>query len=259
VRLTDYEYCNEIAKKEWLDSIEMKVGLKYYGGKTVIGRYILNNIFNLSVVMKNKGRRPDIFIDAFTGGGKIGLSIPYGWYDTIVINDINYGVYRYYKYCQDDYISLIYMIERIGEFINKDTFDIAKYIRSFGLGVEKWKDSDDKVKEDEVVDPLVAASLTYWIAAASFNGITEPKRVYYNLVKEGVDAEERKLEQEKIQQIVRRAYKRISKLHEKLNSQHYIIENLDYKELIKKYNGLDYLDSQKKEHSSIKENKEKSK
>ena len=81
MRLTDYEYSNEIAKKEWLNSIEMNIGLRYFGGKSVIGRYIFNNIFNLSVIMKEQGKRPDIFIDAFTGGGKIGLSIPYGWYN----------------------------------------------------------------------------------------------------------------------------------------------------------------------------------
>ncbi|MBD5508803.1 MAG: hypothetical protein HDR05_12370 [Lachnospiraceae bacterium] len=262
MRLVDYEYCNEIAKKEWLDSIQMNVGLRYFGGKTVIGRYIFNNIFNLSVIMKNQGKKPDIFIDAFTGGGKIGLSIPYGWYDTIIINDINYGVYHYYKYCQDDYISLIFMIEKIGSIMNKEMFNLAAYVRNFGLGIEKWKDKNgepDLVKEDEVVDPLVAAALTYWVTAASYNGITDPKRAIYNLVRKDADIEDKKQEQQKIQQIISRACKRIPKLHEKLNNQHYIIENLDYRELIKKYNGLEYTDLQGEKHDRVEEYREKNK
>ena len=107
MRLANYEFAEPLDKKEWLNSLQMKVGLNYFGGKSIIGKYIFNNIFNLSVVMKKQGKKPDIFIDAFTGGGKIGLSIPYGWYDTIVINDLNYGVYSYYKCCKENHIALI--------------------------------------------------------------------------------------------------------------------------------------------------------
>ena len=259
MRLTDYEYSNEIAKKEWLNSIEMNIGLRYFGGKSVIGRYIFNNIFNLSVIMKEQGKRPDIFIDAFTGGGKIGLSIPYGWYNTIVINDINYGVYNYYKYWQDNYIALIYMIEKIGEVMNEDVFHVSAYLRNFGLGVDKWGNGTDPVTKEEEIDPLVAAALTYWVTASSFNGMTDPDKVKYSLVNMNADYEDKKREQEKIQQIIRRAYKRIPKLHEKLNRQHYIIENLDYRELIKKYNGLEYMKLNDKKHDKIEEYKYKNK
>lgn len=246
MRLTNYEFAEDIDKKEWLNSIKMSVGLPYFGGKSIIGRYLLNNIFNLAVQMKKDHRQADIFIDAFTGGGKIGLSIPQGWFDTIVINDLNYGVYSYYKCCQDNdkYIALVYMIEKIGkEFMNKDFFHLAAYIRSFGPGVNKWGDdkNPDYVKDEEVVDPLVAAALTFWVTSASYNSMTAPDKVGYNLTRKlGNDKEDKNFERANIEKIIRTAYKRIPELHKKLNNQHYIIENLDYKELIKKYNGLSY-------------------
>lgn len=228
----------------------MTVGLNYFGGKSVIGKYIFNNIFNLTIEMKKQGRKPDIFIDAFTGGGKMGLSVPYGWYDTIVMNDLNYGVYSYYKCCQDNYIALIYMIEKIGDIMSRDMFHVAAYLRSFGLNVDKWQDGTELVSENEVVDPLVAAALTYWVTAGAFNGLTAPDSTTYNLtryIKKGDEVtEDKQLERENIQKLIKRAYKNIPKIHERLNSQHYIIENLDYRELIKKYNGMEYTDLQKK-------------
>ena len=196
--------------------------------------------------MKKQGRKPEIFIDAFTGGGKMGLSVPYGWYDTIVMNDINYGVYSYYKYCQGDYIALIYMIEKIGELMSRDLFHVAAYLRNFGINVDKWDDGKDFVTEDEVLDPLVAAALTYWVTAGAFNGMTAPDSTSYKLTKEIGEGDnkqdDKRLEQENIKKVIKRAYKNIPKIHEQLNKQHYIIENLDYRELIKKYNGLEWHD-----------------
>ena len=96
MRLNDYRFSEEEDRRQWLNSIKMKVGLKYFGGKSVIGRYLFNNIFNMAVQMKKDKRPADILIDAFTGGGKIGLSVPSGWFDTIVINDLDLGVYSYY-------------------------------------------------------------------------------------------------------------------------------------------------------------------
>lgn len=243
MRLTNYEFAEDIDKKEWLNSIKMYVGLPYFGGKSIIGRYIINNIFNLAVQMKKDSRKADIFIDAFTGGGKIGLSIPQGWFDTIVINDLNYGIYSYYKYCQDPdkYIALIYMIEKIGkEFMNSNFFHLAAYVRSFGLGVDMWGDKTQFTTQNEVVEPLVAAALTYWVTSAAYNNITAPSTLTYNLTRESNNKEDKAFEKINIEKIIRTAYKRIPKLHEKLNNQQYIIENLDYRELIKKYNGLQY-------------------
>ena len=256
MRLANYEFAETLDKKEWLNSVQMKVGLNYFGGKTRIGKYIFNNIFNLSVEMKKQGRKPDIFIDAFTGGGKMGLSVPYGWYDTIVMNDLNYGVYSFYKCCQDDvqYIALIYMIEKIGEIMSRDMFHLAAYLRSFGLYVDKWGDKEDLVKESEVIDPLVAAAFTYWVTAGAFNGQTEPDSTAYNLTRKldktdenGERLDDKQMERKEIEKVIKLAYKRIPKIHEQLSSQNYIIENLDYRELIKKYNGKPWHDIQWKE------------
>lgn len=261
MRMANYEFAEELDKIEWLNSIQMKVGLPYFGGKSVIGRYLFNNIFNLSVEMKKQGRTPEIFIDAFTGGGKIGLSVPDGWYDTIVINDLDYGVYSYYKCCKDNYIALINMIEKIGDIMSADVFYLAAYIRRFGLNVDKWNDNEnvDIVKEDEVLDPLAAAALTYWVTSAAFNCMAAMDSTSYNLIKVKLDQDgnpqeddknndnsykSKKEEQENIKKVIARAKKNIPKLHEQLNKRDYRIENLDYRELIKKYNGKSYEDLQ---------------
>ena len=267
MRLANYEFAEPLDKKEWLNSLQMKVGLNYFGGKSIIGKYIFNNIFNLSVVMKKQGKKPDIFIDAFTGGGKIGLSIPYGWYDTIVINDLNYGVYSYYKCCKENHIALIYMIEKIGELMNREMFHLAAYIRSFGLNVQKWNLNDEDIennekpqfiKESEVIEPLMAAALTYWVTAGAFNGQTTPDSIAYNFTRilkvEGQEARDDKaMERKEIERAIIAAHKRIPQLHEQLNKQNYIIENLDYRELIKKYNGKEYHDIEWKEKEVYKE------
>jgi site-specific DNA-adenine methylase len=266
MRLENYRLAKESDKIKWLNSLKMKVGLPYFGGKSVIGRYIFNNIFNLSVEMKEQGNTPHVFIDAFTGGGKMGLSVPKGWYDTIVINDLDYGVYSYYKCCKENHIALIYMIEKIGDMMNKEVFHLASYMRRFGTNVVKWETIVNnmtipvKTMDDEVVDPLVAGALTYWVTSAAFNNITKPEKTTYNLVRIKRDkagnpvssgsnmyAESKAEEQENIRKIIARAKKNIPKIHEQLNSRNYIIENLDYRELIKKYNGKEYRNIQEPE------------
>lgn len=267
MRLVDYEYSEQVDKVQWLNSIRMKVGLTYFGGKSVIGKYIFNNIFNLSVEMKQQGRKAEIFIDAFTGGGKIGLSVPDGWYDMIVINDMDYGVYSYYKCCQDNYIELINMIEKIGEFMSKDVFYLAAYARRFGPNVNKWgsDEAGDCVQAGEVVDPLAAAALTYWVTAAAYNAMTDMDSTTYNLCRavddsgQDVSYEAKKEEKDNIARIVRRAKKNIPLLHEQLTRRNYKIENLDYRELIKKYNGQAYIDLLGKEHDADKRLERKNK
>lgn len=249
MRLLNYENAEIIDKKEWLNSLKMEIGLKYFGGKSIIGRYIFNNIFNLAVAMKKNGDKPDIFIDAFTGGGKIGLSVPDGWFDTIVINDLNYGVYSYYKCCQENPVALLYMIEDLGDRMSKEFFHVAAYVRNFGLNVDMWGDMTQYVSKKEEMNSLVAGAMTYWVTSAAYNGMTDPDTTTYNFTKlVGEDKKEDKaFERANIEKTISRAYKRIPKLHEKLNSQHYIIENLDYRDLIKKYNGKMYTEIKRDE------------
>lgn len=265
MRLANYELAKEVDKIEWLNSIKMSVGLPYFGGKSVIGRYIFNNIFNLSVEMKKKGDKPDIFIDAFSGGGKMALSVPRGWYETIVINDMDYGVYSFYKSCKENYLALIEMIEKIGDFMSKDVFYLAAYIRRFGMGADKWNDGKNDIidKEEEVLDTIAAGALTYWVTSSAFNNITAPDSTTYNLYRIPRDEngnplddnsegyiENKREEQDNIKRIITKAKKNIPKLHQQLNQMDYRIENLDYRELIKKYNGLEYVNLQGEEQKA---------
>lgn len=251
MRLDNYTYAIEEDKLEWIESLQMRVGLTYFGGKSQIGKYILNNIFNLSVQMKKDGRNPDIFIDAFTGGGKIALSAPYGWYKKIVMNDLNYGVYSFYKYCKEDYIALIKMIDKIGEIMCEDFFHLSAIIRSWG---------EDKKDEGLQLDGLAAAALTYWITVSSFNAITDPKKITYglpyrataNIKKEDGSSA---VEKDAIKRKIKSAHKKIPAIHEQLIHNNIIIENLDYRELIKKYNGLTWKDKNGEVQEPIEEYK----
>ena len=265
MRLADYENAQVLDKKMWLDSIKMKVGLPYFGGKSIIGKYIFNNIFNMAVMMKQADKKADIFIDAFTGGGKIGLSIPKGWFDTIVINDLDYGVYSYYKCCKDRHVELIMMIDKIAEFIDRDMFHTFAWLRTFGKNCDKFEEDNNKVTDDEILDELSAAAMTYWVTSSAFNSITAPQHTSYNLTRvtkesneDGEKEYDKKLEMDNIEKIRLKAHKNIQKLHYILNSQNYIIENLDYRELIKKYNGLEYekVTGEKVVHTNIESTKE---
>lgn len=241
MRLADYELSSELDRKKYLDSLNMAVGLPYFGGKSKIGKFIYNIVFNMLVEMKRKGRDAELFIDVFTGGGKIGLTMPKGWVKKgIVMNDLDYGVYSYYKCVKDDYINLINMIDKLGDMMSKDMFYLSAYLRQYGACCETIPGV--MFGEDEQVDELVAAAMTYWVTNASFNNVTEPKAASYKLdmgdSNEGLN----------IKKIVAKAHKNIPKLHRQLNSQQYYIENLDYKELIKKYNGKEYFDLKGKKH-----------
>lgn len=245
MRINDYMLAPEEAKREWVESIKMSVGLSYFGGKSRIGKYLLNKLFNMTVQMNQSGHRPDIFVDGFTGGGKIGLSIPYGWYDTVIMNDLDRGVYNFYKFCQGfeegnvkyDYIELINMIDKLGEIMSEDVFHMCAETRCCSE-----------------IDDLTSAAMTYWTTQASWMGETDPNNITYALKppeKADVALTKgllKKNEPEEIQKCIKEAHRRIPKVHEKLNRQHYIIENLDYKELIKKYNGKPYKDIKRKGH-----------
>ena len=101
MRIIDYYMSSDKDKEAWLDSFSITSGLRYFGGKSVIGKYLMNQICNMACRMTENGKKPHIFIDAFAGGGKIALSIPEGWFDMIVLNDLNYGVYSFFKSCNN--------------------------------------------------------------------------------------------------------------------------------------------------------------
>lgn len=229
--LYDYEYMPEVDKIQWLDSFKILSGLRYFGGKAFIGRYIANHILNMAVKMKQDGHKADIFIDAFAGGGKIALSMPVGWFDKIVLNDFNYGVYSFFNCCKNEPEELVKMIEELGSVMSEQFFKFCARNRS----------KRDKVK------PLVAAAMTYWVTQTSFNGTTDPDIASYRLGMRDNKSSmpTRANEREDIDKIVRHARKHIRFVHDRMIKLNIIVENLDYRELIRKYNGKTYWDTSK--------------
>ena len=47
MRLTDYVRASESLKKKYFDSLSMQVGLRYFGGKAIIGKYLINRIMEM--------------------------------------------------------------------------------------------------------------------------------------------------------------------------------------------------------------------
>lgn len=263
MRLYDYKYSPISDRRKWMETVKIQSGLGYFGGKQFIGKYLMNRLFNMAVRMEDDGNRADIFIDAFTGGGKIGLSVPEGWFDTIVINDLDYGVVSYFEACRDKPDKLIKLIEEIGScmcehvfnvFVNNRCNSSASAIRE----IKKEYNNDDWIS-DKTVKPLLAAAMTYWVVQSEFNGCTAPGRANYSLdiqdkndKKENKDKKDKygrgKHEREAIKNIIALAKKRIPKVHVIIKRRNVIIESLDYRELIKKYNGKPYKDLNGAEH-----------
>lgn len=257
MRLYDYILSPDVDKSKWMETFKITSGLNYFGGKKVIGKYLMNRVLNMAERMEIDGKRAHIFIDAFTGGGKLGLSVPEGWFDMIVMNDLDYGVVSYFQFCKDDPVSLIKMIEELGKTMNEATFKFFAYNRCNDArsAIDKMKsDSANaeyvKMISDKTVEPLLAGAMTYWVVQADFCGCTLPKRVSYSLnIQDNVEKKGRHThEQEAIQDIINFAQKRIPKIHKIMKKHNIIVERLDYGELIKKYNGKPYKDLEGREH-----------
>ena len=324
MRLFDYMQSSEKDRTKWLDSFQITTGLKYFGGKSVIGKYLMNHICNMAVQMSLDGKQANIFIDAFTGGGKLGLSVPEGWFDTIVMNDLNYGVYSYFKSCKENPKALIEMIEFIGSHMDKnmyyfiafnranngtpagsnlaeaqrlaDLYDKADardesgeedgdvYIKTAEQELQKefseagieldidayltLVDARAKILKskartaaenlefitDTPMEELAAGAMTYWVTQMEFLGTSDPYTVAYTGEtqdnKEGLAGNAN--EKEKIERAIKHAKRQIPKIARKLRKNNVIIENLDYRELIKKYNGLEYVDTYGVKHEADK-------
>lgn len=253
MRLYDYKLSPDSYRRRWFETFKITSGMGYFGGKQAIGKYLANRIFNMAVRMEADGKKPDIFIDAFTGGGKIGLSIPEGWFDTIVINDLDYGVASYFKCCKDRHEELLAMIEKIGQGMGEAMFKFCAYNRC-NSSKEAIQDMKNNCKNPEWVsdkeaDELLAGAMTYWVVEADFNGSTSPDSVSYKLGIQDKNENngKRTHEKEGIHNIIEYAKKRIPKVHRIMQKRDIIIERLDYRELIKKYNGKAYINIEGKE------------
>lgn len=257
MRLNDYKMSSEYDKRKWLDDYKIMAGLPYFGGKAFIGKYLINRICNMAVQMDIDGKKPNIFIDVFGGGGKIALSIPEGWFDTIVLNDINYGVTSFFICCKECPDSLIALIEKLGSVMNKDLFHILAFIRS-NDGQRKLEDeySDTDIKETENryftykellfndrIDPLLSAAATFWVTKLDFMGITEPLKVSYSasIQDNKADTIGNQNEKEKIANAIKFARKHIPEICRRMRKNNIIVERLDFGELVKKYNGKTFV------------------
>lgn len=264
MRLNDYKMSSEYDKRKWLDSYKIMSGLPYFGGKAFIGKYLINRICNMAVQMDIDGNKPDIFIDVFGGGGKIALSIPEGWFDTIVLNDVNYGITSFFKCCKEQPDELVALIEKLGEVMNEDLFHILAFIRSNdghrNLEKEYAKKRNDKKKRyldykellfDDEIDELLSAAATYWVTNLDFEGVTDPLKVSYkaDIADNKAGTIGNQNEKEKIQNIVKTSKKRIPQICQRMRKNNIIVERLDFAELVKKYNGKPYKTIDGKEES----------
>lgn len=265
MRLNDYRMSSEHDKRKWLEDYKIMSGLPYFGGKAFIGKYLINRICNMAVQMDIDGRKPDIFIDVFGGGGKMALSIPEGWFDTIVLNDINYGITSFFRCCKECPDELIALIEKLGAVMDKDLFHILAFIRSNDghriledeyASVVVDEDSDEETIERETrysrykellfndeIDPLLSAAATFWVTKLDFMGITEPLRVTYNAsIKDNKsDKIGKQNEKEKIANAIKFARKHIPEICQRMRRNNIIVERLDFGELVKKYNGKQFV------------------
>lgn len=239
MRFETYINVEKQERLKWLEGFQMEVGLRYFGGKAKSGRYIMNNIFNLAGYMNMYGEKADILIDAYTGGGKIGLSVPDdSWFETIVLNDVDYGIYSFYMQCKNNPDALLKMILAMGDAMSREMFHklASSRDRSICIGHE-----------------LTAAAMTFWVTMASRDGMTAPDRANYRLTRKDARTkkDDREIEHEAIEEIKQTAQKRIPALYAKLNSMNYVIENLEFKELLKKYNGKAYDDPDGNEYQAV--------
>ena len=284
MRINDYKMSSEYDKRKWLDSYKIMTGLPYFGGKNFIGKYLINRICNMAVQMDIDGNKPDIFIDVFGGGGKIALSIPEGWFDTIVLNDYNYGITSFFKCCKEQPDELVALIEKLGKVMDKDLFHILSFIRSndghgtleekyanakiSDNGTEDEEEDEEKRKDreeregrysrykellfDDKIEPLLSAAATYWVTKLDFMGVTEPLKVSYKASiadkKSGMIGKQN--EKERIENAVKTARKLIPEICQRMRKNNIIVERLDFGELVKKYNGKTYktIDNEKKLH-----------
>lgn len=133
-------------------------------------------------------------------------------------------------------------------FVNNRCNSSALAIR----GIKKDYNNEDWIS-DEIVEPLLAGAMTYWVVQSEFNGCTAPGKANYSLKIGDKD------EKEEIRNIIELAKKRIPKVHDIIKKRNVIIESLDYRELIKKYNGKPYKDSKETEQPEDKAMSKKNK
>ena len=212
--------------------------LKYFGGKAKFRPVILRTILNVAsnayeqTKTQNGTETKPIFIEAFAGGGKLALCVPQGLFSKIIINDIDPALTTLYKIIQSDSWKLL--ISAI-----HDLCKVADNDLMLGLNNSIIDFYDEAFKKHQVGQSNIT---NYDILIAAVRFVT----IYgsmYGSTKEGTS-----FTLASYDDVYRSACRVIPDIHKRLSSMNMVIENLDYKELIKKYNGKSYLDRYKNEH-----------
>jgi site-specific DNA-adenine methylase len=205
--------------------------LKYFGGKSNLRKVLMKTVLNISShAWKKSGGKLPIFIDAFTGGGKLGLCMPHEMFSEIVMNDLDGCMYNLYKVMKSEaYTNLIETIESIC--YSHDRLLLNEELETFNKYSQKIYDDIDKVEGQVNRAEIILAALYFMVLYSSYYGQTEMTASL------NVRAEH----------IVDRAHDLMPDIHKRL--QGITLTNLDYRQLIAKYNGLQYSDQTGQKHT----------
>ena len=116
--------------------------------------------------------------------------------------------------------------------MSKEMFKLFAYVRSTPgkmLPEIVLKELKIDLTDDLNADMLLSAAMTYWVTASSWVGETDPENIFYALDVGDKD------EKSEIEKRVNIAKKRIMQINSKMIKQKFIIENMDYVDLIARY------------------------
>ena len=203
--------------------------VKYFGGKAAFRSVLMRTIVNVAsnaydnTANESENAKKPIFIDAFTGGGKIALCAPKGLFSQIVMNDLDSSMYTLYRVIQSgDYKKLIGVIG--------DVCKVAENNLMRGLNKSIVPVYEQAYQHKLVGQAGYISNMDILIAAVRF--VT----IYGSML--GTTSEDDSYTMASYSDIYRSACRVIPNIHTQI--QNIIIENLDYRQLIAKYNGLPY-------------------
>lgn len=160
MNIIEYINSSEQQRNSWIDTLSIEIGLTYFGGKGgKLGKDVMRAIINEQANTYIKtGEKRNVFVDGFCGGGKMALSVPYGWFDKVIMNDLDYGTYNFFKCCKDKEYELIEAIKGLYDVfiggINKDVkinYQLYETLKMTRLADEdvSWENDLDMYKLGE--------------------------------------------------------------------------------------------------------------
>lgn len=201
-------------------------------------------------------------------------------YQFIAFNRANTSYYNNWKKAE----GLIKLYEQI-----EDIIDVKSKEAEINIKVREWLEknnknadgkgfiTDERISDiiyrakvtyenqefisDKGIDNVTAAAFTYWVTKGSFMGNTDPYDVSYRFNLNDGSEEHYTGESEKalIETAIKSGVKLVEKINHQMVRNNIIVENLDYKELIKKYNGKVWKGLDGKKHQPEESYKSKNK